>query len=62
MHMWDLMVSLKKENFYTFKKEINELIYQTEIDLQILKTILYFSSVQSLSHVLLFVTPWTAYI
>ena len=44
--MWDLMVSLKKENFSTFQKEINELIYQTEIDLQILKTILYFSSAQ----------------
>lgn len=40
--MWTLIIpSKKKEDIFTFKKEISELIYSAETDLPILKTKLY---------------------
>ena len=47
-------------HIWNLKYVTNEVIYKTETDSQTQKTNLWLSSVQSLSHVQLFVTQWTA--
>ena len=47
-------------HIWNLKYVTNEVIYKTEADSQTWKTNLWFSSVQSVSRVQLFSTPWTA--